>query len=163
MATINELVTRLSFKLDNRGAAAFDRRMQQMAGAANRAVNRMQSGFSRMYARLDRMSGGFVSSMVRNMGAGFSKIYTLGMSAFSRLSNGFNQLRNTVGKGLNAVFKLSGVRAAESQVSGLQRQIAGIAAAAIGTVGVGQTGKFVFGAASEYETAITRLTTLVGK
>ena len=162
MATINELVTRLSFKLDNRGAAAFDRRMQQMAGAANRAVNRMQSGFSRMYARLDRLSGGFVSSMVKSMGAGFSKIYTLGMSAFSRLSTGFNNLRNTVGRGLNAAFKLSGVRAAESQVSGLQRQIAGIAAATLGAVGAGQTGKFVFGAASEYETAITRLTTLVG-
>lgn len=69
----------------------------------------------------------------------------------------------------NMKVKLTGVDAAQRELGGLNRTVSKVmgnlkllAAGFIGFQGLKSAGTFIMGAASEYETAITQLTTLVG-
>lgn len=153
---IGELTAVFDWDGFSRAQAKLNRHIQQ----SSRSVTR---GMGSTYRTLDRITGGTVSSIVRQFDRGFGRIYNAGFTAFSRLHTQYGQLRSRMAAGLTAAVKLNGMNQAQSQVNALTKSLAGAAVGVAGALGAGQAGQFVFGAASEYETAITRLTTLVGK
>ncbi len=135
---INELITKLSFKLDQATIAKYEQRMKAAANSGNQFGKSMLDAFGK--ARKGAEDAGRGADVYRDK--------------LGRLRDAQGRFVSEGNKGFG---KMGG------SMHGLTGSIAKLTAGFVGLSAVSSGAKFIGGAASEYETAITQLTTLVGK
>ncbi len=145
---VRELVTRLSYSYDGRG-------LNQSA----KAVSKYTSQSSKQFSTL----GSFAA---KTMGRSFSAISSAGMKAFAGLERGYNRVSRTISKGFEATIKFHGLDKVEGRVNRLNsgfRNMATLAAGAVGGLTLGGAAKSTLTAGGEFETQMARLTTIFGE
>jgi len=135
---INELVTKLSFKLDQAVIAKYEQRMKAAANSGNQFGKTMFDAFIRAKKGSDEAARGA-----------------------DNYRDKLGRLRDAQGRFVSEGNK--GFGKMGGSMHGLTGSIAKLTAGFVGLSALSSGAKFVGGAASEYETSITQLTTLVGK
>src|SRR3989344_2354236 len=147
--TVTELVTKFTTKMDS-GFGKYEKTLK--------ALDKQGASFSKQFAKHFQQS---TEAAIRHGKRSFEGLFR-GVQAHS------NRLKLRPQFALNGIGKAhSQLKGINSEASALSRRLKGMALSIggglVGAVGVGLGGKAFIEAASEYETAITRLNTLVGK
>ncbi|MBF2051960.1 MAG: hypothetical protein IGS03_00675 [Candidatus Sericytochromatia bacterium] len=161
--TVNELITRLTFKQDKAGIKAYEAGLTGISKTAAKVAASSGASFAKMTSQNTRRFGTMGKLMERVMTGSFGKIVSAGSKAFMGLESRFAKLRGTMGKGLSATIKFHGLDKETSRVTALHSKLLGLAALAGGGMTAGAAAKSTFTAGGEYEMQMARLTTLFGE